>query len=488
MKKIFPLIGAFALMAVVGLPACDDNDDVCNPHVLTDDEIAEIARQDSVRKAQLAKVDADLILEYTVEDYVSSTWTSKSLEIDLAKIGELFGLTAAEVKAGINQEDGAPEITGFAIQGTNHSDYNEATTTNGAWGHWWNKDGDACKWADGNLAFYCEWQDDYFAVGQNPGGMAEGDTYTFYECLKYGDKRVAVKITFSIVARGEVTAKLISTYTYDTEFAVSTKDYAGSSVTVDLDKILADLGITDRTQISIIGFNEDGSYAQEHTSNSAFWYNASGYPDSYSNGATYIEYFVADAEIDEGDDVTVYIGQMPNALEAGKTFTISIGLLSGAKIVRLDFNVTTLEGEAPVEITGEIVSTLEYELSAKVDTNYATTSVTIESDKILTALGAESFDDVTVFGFNADGTYTTDLTADFGFWYDKDGNPCSWGDTAFAFMNYLGISSGDDKDLNAIAVGQYPKATAAGDTATLPIGFFANDKQVKVVVKLTITE
>lgn len=488
MNKIFSILGSAALLVSVGFTACDDIDDACSPHVLTADELTEMARQDSLRKAQLEKIDADLVLEYTVEDYVSSTWTSKELKIDLDKIGELFGLTADQVKAGINQEDGAPDITGFAIQGSDHSDYSEASTTNGSWGHWWNKNGDACKYAEGNLAFYCEWQDEYFAVGQNPGALVEGDSYTFYECLKYGDKRVAVKITFSIIARGEITATVVNTYTYDTEFAVSTSDYTGSSVTVDLDKFLSDLGITDRTEISVIGFNEDGSYAQEHTSNSAFWYNASGYPDSYSNGVAYLEYFVAESEIDEGDDVTIYTGQMPGALTAGQTIKLSLGLLAGSKIVRVDINITTLEGEAPIEITGDLVSTLEYELSAKVDVDYATTNVTIESDKILEALGATSFDDVTIFGFNEDGTYTTDLTADYGFWYDKNGYPCRWGSDAFAFMNYLGISTGEDKDLNTIAVGQYPNQTAAGDVASLPIGFFANNKLVKVVVKLTITE
>lgn len=490
MNKIFSILGSAALIVSAGFTSCDDIDDACSPHVLTTDELNEMARQDSIRKAQLEKIDADLVLEYSVEDYVSSTWTSKELKIDLAKIGELFGLTADQVKAAINQEDGAPEITGFAIQGSDHSDYGSASTTNGTWGHWWNKKGDACKYAEGNLAFYCEWnsEDNVFLVGQNPGALAEGDSFTFYECLKYGDKRVALKITFSIVARGEVKASVVSTYTYDTEFAVSTKDYTGSSVTVELDKFLSDLGITDRTEISIIGFNEDGSYAQEHTSNSAFWYNENGYPDSYSNGVAYIEYFVADADADEGDDVTLYVGQMPEKLTVGQTLKLSVGLLAGSKIVRIDVNVTALEGEAPIEITGELVSTLEYELSAKVDTNYATTNVTIESDKILEALGATSFDDVTLFGFNADGTYTADLTADLGFWYDKSGNICNWGSDAFAFMNYLGISSGDDKDVSKIAVGQYPKQTAAGDSASLPIGFFANNKLVKVVVKVTITE
>ena len=97
MKKIFLVMAAFAMAMSFGFTSCGDNDDISNPHVLTDDEIAEMKRQDSIKQEQMNKIDADLILEYTVEDYPSSQWTNKSLSIDFDKIGEVFGLTGEQV-------------------------------------------------------------------------------------------------------------------------------------------------------------------------------------------------------------------------------------------------------------------------------------------------------------------------------------------------------------------------------------------------------
>ena len=54
---LFALIGL-----IVGLNSCEDNSDFTKLHKLTDDEIAEIKRQDSIKEAQLTGIKADLRL------------------------------------------------------------------------------------------------------------------------------------------------------------------------------------------------------------------------------------------------------------------------------------------------------------------------------------------------------------------------------------------------------------------------------------------
>lgn len=341
MKKLYYIIGVFAFMAVFGLTSCGDNENVSNPHVLTEEELAEMAKQDSIRQAQLNSINADLVLEYTVEDYASSTWTNQPLYIDLDKIAELFGLTTEQLKNAINQEDGAVELTGFAIQGTTHSDYSGLSTTSGTWGHWWNLSSDACTWSDGNLSFFCEWQGDYFAVGQCPGNVKEGETYTAIEGLKYGDKRAAVKVTYKLIPRAAIVASVVDTQTFNAEFAASAESYDGANVTIDIDAILSKLGVSSVSDISVVGFKEDGSLTQEYTSNSAFWYTKEGYPTTYGETAVaYIEYFGNQAEAEADDLKTLYVGQMPGSLTAGDTFSLPVGLMANNKVVKLVVNVT----------------------------------------------------------------------------------------------------------------------------------------------------
>ena len=322
--------------------SCGDNDDVCSPHVLTDAEIAEMERQDSIKQAALNAINADLVLSYTVEDYASaSNWTVKNLSIDLDAIANLFGLTVDELKSGIKQEDGAPEVKGFAILASTHNDSSVASSTNTKWGHWWNTDGDLCeKYNDSNSAFYCQWEGEYFSVGQFPGHLTAGQEITVIEGLKYGDKRAAIKITFKCIERES--------------------------------------------------------------------------------------------------------------------------------------------------LSGDIVDTKEYELKADVDSNFVTSPVYIDMTDIMSKLGVTSVDDVSVIGVNADGSYVQEFTADYGFWYTKEGIPTTWVETPYAFISYMGKADEENKNITQLAVGQYPKACQSGDTAELPIYFYANKKFVKVIVKLFI--
>ena len=86
-----------SMLMVVGssmITSCGDNTDFWGAHILTDDEIAEMKRQDSIKEAQRNTINADLVLEYTAEVTISSTsYDGVSVPIDCDKIAELFGIS-----------------------------------------------------------------------------------------------------------------------------------------------------------------------------------------------------------------------------------------------------------------------------------------------------------------------------------------------------------------------------------------------------------
>ena len=94
MKKLSYIISGLLIAGSSAFfSSCGDNEDFWGPHTLTNDEIAEIARQDSIKQAQRERIDADLILEYTVEFYLSgNSYDGAPVEIDMDKIANEFGV------------------------------------------------------------------------------------------------------------------------------------------------------------------------------------------------------------------------------------------------------------------------------------------------------------------------------------------------------------------------------------------------------------
>lgn len=153
MKKIY-LLFLFAAIIILGVSSCGENSDVWGPHTLTQEEIDELARQDSIREAQRNSINADLILEYDAPiTILAGGYDGVFVYIDTVKIAELFGITTTQLAQGINnmradweQYPNAPDITGFCIEGTTRADNMTAYNTNSCWGHWWDQDGNTTTW------------------------------------------------------------------------------------------------------------------------------------------------------------------------------------------------------------------------------------------------------------------------------------------------------------------------------------------------------
>lgn len=328
---------------MIALASCEDNSDYTGKHMLTQDEIDELARQDSIREAQKNTINADLKLEYTVNLTISKNlYEGINLTIESDKIAELFGITVEQLMAGIDGESGAPEVKGFAIEGSTHADNGTKSNTNSNWGHWWDANGDVIVWGD-NAMVYAEFNTEtgQFFVGQFPGHLTDGQTIKIIECLKYNEKRAAVIITINASEAGKINAPVVNTQLLSINISPRA-DYDADPLQFDLARTLSDLGISSMDEVKFLGVNEDGSYAQEAVTGTGFWYDMNGFVGEWGDDASV---FTTYDDIEEDDYIG--IGQMPNNLKGGESFTIQYAFFANNKIEMLKIAIKVVDYEDP---------------------------------------------------------------------------------------------------------------------------------------------
>ena len=257
-----------------------------------------------------------------------------SLAIDLDKIATLFGISKENLLKGIAGEAGAPEIKGFAIEGSTHADIGIATNTNSPWGHWWDADGNVTTWGTTAMIFAeFDTENGVFNIGQYPAHLTDGQTIKIIECLKYNEKRIAVVVTVNAKTPGKITAPVVGTQ--DLSITVLAKTvYDADSLLFDLAKVKTDLGVSSMDGVKFVGVNEDGSYNSETVTGNGFWYDMKGFVGEWGdNASVYTNY---------GDFSASYIsiGQYPDHMKAGQTLTIQYGLLANNKIEMLKIKIT----------------------------------------------------------------------------------------------------------------------------------------------------
>ena len=142
MKKISYILSTLLIAASSAFfSSCGENKDFWGPHTLTDDEIAEQERQEEIKRQQRERIDADLILNYTVEFFISgNSYDGGDVKIDMDKIASEFGISKDALGTALNGDGGA-DVTGFAIEGSTHADNMTSSNSGAYWGHWWDKDG-----------------------------------------------------------------------------------------------------------------------------------------------------------------------------------------------------------------------------------------------------------------------------------------------------------------------------------------------------------
>ena len=451
MKKLSYILSGLLIAGCSAIfSSCGDNENFWGPHTLTDDEIAEMARQDSIKQAQRERIDADLILEYTVEFFISAnSYDGGEVKIDMDKIASEFGISKDALGTALNGDGGA-DVTGFAIEGSTHADNMTSSNSGAYWGHWWDKDGNVKNWGDEAMVFaefeYTEDGEGIFHVGQYPGHLVADQQVKFIEALKYQDKRVAIVITAIGRERGEVKATVVASNKLTLETAPN-DTYATVPVEgFDADAALAALGAGSWADVDWVCTNADGSYAQEYSADApGFWYDKEGFSGAWGDNASVF------ATFQEGQ---IWIGQMPGQMTAGSSVTINFSAMYNNKIVENIITVVIKEYEdpetrpegTPASIERDITLTKPYDADWGATDDFDVKEELRQCFKMTTyqIFSALKSGEMNMWcgeigkDANEDGTaaYTADAP---GYWLGAEGQRVTWGDEAIVYLN-LGIS------------------------------------------------
>ena len=486
MKKFWIYIAVLSSL-MTGVISCSDNDDFSNKHILTDEEIAEQKRQDSILMAQRYKVNADLILPYSVEITTSkSLYDGTTLEIDLEKIATLFGITQEALLQGIAGESGAPEIKGFAISGVNNVDVGSATNTNSPWGHWWAADSTVTTWGETAMVFNeFDPETGIFNVGQYPGHLVDGQVVRTVECLKYNEKRVAVIINVTAKAPGQITAAVVRTQDLTIDVVAKT-NYDPDSLEFNVAQAKTDLGITSMSEVKFLAVNEDGSYNQDAVVDpNGFWYDMKGFAGSWGDDASlYTTY----GDLSENK---IGIGQFPGHLKGGESITIHYGLLANNKIVMLKIKVNvnayvdpeTPPAGDPHAVTKDIAFTKAY------SNDYAIVTADVK-ELLRDAFKKTTYQihqailsgELKLYQGTVSDTepvYTSDAP---GCWLQADGTPGAWAE------GLIWCSLGHSETELYLYTGNHPDNAVAGNTVNTVLIATYNGGSVTFNISFAITQ
>lgn len=445
-KLVYFVCVVLATVSTAIFTSCGDNEGFSNPHNLTDEEIAEMDRQQHVKDSLKNVINADLILEYNVEITISSNSYDGALcPVECDKIAEKFGISKESLLAALGAEEGTPaDITGFAIQGTTHADVSGMSNTNALWGHWWDANGDVTTWGESAVVF-AEFDpvEEAFNVGQYPGHLTDGQTVKFIEGLRCQDVRVAVVVNVTAIERGEVQASVVGQQELTLETAPNDTYETVEVPGFDAAKTLSDLGVNSFSEVSWIAVNSDGSYAQEYSADApGFWYDHQGFVGAWGDEASVFTHFDEETQ-------TVLIGQMPEQMPEGSEVTVQFGAMANNKIEMLDIHVkivayqdpeTVPEG-TPQSITKDIELTKVYDnewgetehFDVKEELRQAFKMTTYQIFKAIKDGSLKMW--VKSVGNNADENGDPKYTGEgAGYWLDGNGDAVEFGETSVAYI------------------------------------------------------
>ncbi|MFT4071325.1 MAG: DUF4859 domain-containing protein [Dysgonamonadaceae bacterium] len=478
----------YILLILISMGAwvsCGDNSNFTNRHTLTQDESDEIRRQDSIKEAQKNKINADLVLEYTIDIVTSKTlYDGTTLAVDMDKIAELFGLSVEQLLLGIEGKSNAPEIKGFAIQGSTRQDVGSISNTNAPWGHWWDKNGDLTTWGTSAMVFVeYDTEEKLFTIGQYPGRLEDGQTIKIIECLKYNEKRAAVVITIKAKTAGAITAPIVNTQ----EISINVtprSSYDQDPLKFNLAQTMADLDISSMENIKFLGVKEDGSYAQEAVTGTGFWYDMNGFVGEYGvNASVYTTY-------GNFEDNEIGIGQMPNNLKEGQSLTIRYAFLANNKIEMFRITVNVIAYEDPETPPAGAPATIEKNItwSKPWSNDYASVQESIRETlrnafkmttyQIHKAIASKEMKVYLNTESTEDPTYTGDAP---GYWINKAGESAAWAE------GIVWCSIGHSETELYLYGGNHPDNAVAGDAVSTKMIVTCNGGKAIFNITFTLT-
>lgn len=280
------------------------------------------------------------------------------------------------------------------------------------------------------------------------------------------------------------------------DLTVSKNDsYVVKEFKIDKTQLAAAFGGTIPSNLMFYAINSDGSKLvgkDEYTSEYGFYFTSTG--DVCMPSAEGCSYFIEYYGASEGySEPTLGIGQYPESCEAGDTLTLRVGLTDTITGQPFSLKITVKEAGDWAAFF-ENADGLTYTVYETVNTEYKPLEVFINESALCSALGVASssaivtgLDNKTIsfIGLNADGSqYTTGYTANnYGYWFDADGNVCSWkGTNCSVYSEWYGAVP------ISFAIGQFPSDVEVGESFTIRVSFVNGVNTAILTFKIRIVE
>lgn len=478
MKKI--LFTTLVFVAIFGLIFVSCNKD-SEKHEYTAEELAEIARQDSLKKL----IPADYVFTHNVSIPISAGYGGVTVNLDTT--GKLLTLldykTIPElVKAMGTVTDGVQtgnDITFYAYNYSTKYEVNNPSTTN-SFGHWFDANGDVVSWGD-QANLFLEKQDSTtlnFTLGIFPDRPVIGTVYHIVEAMKYDKTKVAFLFNVTITDIEIPVTTLVGTQNIPFE-AKQDANYTTTPLDFDVAGITSAIG-SDPAAAKIYGVNANGSlYLGGLTANNGCWFNKAG--DVCKWGDTGVAMF---AEYDATNQ-KINVGQFPDSTVVGQSYTARLGFVFN----KLQYNVVfTMTVTQPTEVsypvtTLEATINLAMTVPAAVADQWIDNVLDLDSAAIQAAIGCGP-SAAKIYGINfvTDSLYVKLplLSANNGCWFNAAGNVCKWGDTGISMYTEYRVAE------RKIGFGQYPIACLSGNVYHGGLALVNNDKRAEIRVAMTI--
>ena len=134
---------------------------------------------DYARRDTTVYIDAEL-------EYSSSAYSSVRVQYDKAAVSQALGLSSAQLQSVGRSASSNPRFVGISANGATTTGTTTSTSSETCFGHWFTEAGNVCGY-DSSARIYAEFYPDKYGcyVGQYPGRLVRGRTYTIRQAIQY---------------------------------------------------------------------------------------------------------------------------------------------------------------------------------------------------------------------------------------------------------------------------------------------------------------
>lgn len=135
--------------------------------------------------AEYARRDTTVYIDAELE-YSSSAYSSVRVQYDMAAVSQALGLSTAQLQSVGRTASANPRFVGVSANGAITTGTTTSTSSNTCYGHWFTESGNVCGY-DSSARIYAEFYPDKYGcyVGQYPGKLVRGKTYTIRQAIQY---------------------------------------------------------------------------------------------------------------------------------------------------------------------------------------------------------------------------------------------------------------------------------------------------------------